>query len=184
VFASTIGTPIEPTNLRRHFDKTLEHAQIRLTADLYGRCICAEREVEQTRRGFRIAKTRADSGGSLDKKRLLLVAKSLRNWSRRQGLNLRPSDYKSDALPAELRRLRKWSGRRESNSRPTAWKAVTLPLSYSRPGLVNSLYTASALYSYSVCGTFRCRSFAPSHTARGQRVTNRTGGRVVNGSRL
>src|SRR5262249_49724216 len=25
-------------------------------------------------------------------------------WSRRQGLNLRPSDYKSDALPTELRR--------------------------------------------------------------------------------
>ena len=35
-------------------------------------------------------------------------------WSRRQGLNLRPSDYKSDALPAELRRL----GRQHSRVYP------------------------------------------------------------------
>ncbi len=31
-------------------------------------------------------------------------AKSLENWSRRRDLNPRPSDYKSDALPTELRR--------------------------------------------------------------------------------
>ena len=61
-------------------------------------------------------------------------------WSWRRDLNPRPSDYKSDALPTELRQLTRlqpllaWSGRRESNPQPTAWKAVTLPLSYSRSG--------------------------------------------------
>ena len=29
--------------------------------------------------------------------------RTLKNWSRRRDLNPRPSDYKSDALPAELR---------------------------------------------------------------------------------
>ncbi len=74
-----------------------------------------------------------------------------RFWSWRRDLNPRPSDYKSDALPTELRQhstgaeirrgaaggaagsIISWSGRRESNPQPTAWKAVTLPLSYSRP---------------------------------------------------
>ena len=68
------------------------------------------------------------------------------NWSWRRDLNPRPSDYKSDALPTELRQPGKlfilaefsWSGRRESNPQPTAWKAVTLPLSYSRSSPAHS----------------------------------------------
>ena len=57
------------------------------------------------------------------------------DWSRRRDSNPRPSDYKSDALPTELRRRSKplivpnsWSGRRGSNSQHSAWKADTLPI--------------------------------------------------------
>ena len=50
-------------------------------------------------------------------------------WSRRQDSNQWPADYKSAALPTELRRrLLFWSGKRGSNSQPTAWKAVALPI--------------------------------------------------------
>lgn len=50
-------------------------------------------------------------------------------WSWRQDSNPRPSDYKSLALPTELRQLTIfWSGKRGSNPQPTAWKAVALPI--------------------------------------------------------
>ena len=50
-----------------------------------------------------------------------------RNWSWRRGLNPRPSDYKSDALPTELRQLKarqrcpilRKSGLRESTALAT-----------------------------------------------------------------
>jgi hypothetical protein len=56
-----------------------------------------------------------------------------KNWSWRLDLNQRPTDYKSVALPTELRQLvlfifQIWSGKRDSNPQPTAWKAVALPI--------------------------------------------------------
>jgi hypothetical protein len=55
-----------------------------------------------TRSAGRSASTAADplSNGKARARR----AKSLKEWSRRQESNLRPSDYKSDALPTELHR--------------------------------------------------------------------------------
>lgn len=50
----------------------------------------------------------------------------LLSWSWRLDLNQRPADYKSAALPTELRQH--WSGKRGSNPQPTAWKAVALPI--------------------------------------------------------
>ena len=51
-------------------------------------------------------------------------------WSWRSDLNRRPADYKSAALPTELRQRKTiiWSGKRDSNPQPTAWKAATLPI--------------------------------------------------------
>src|SRR5208337_1144657 len=58
--------------------------------------------------------------------------------------NPRPSDYKSDALPTELRRpgsesRRLWSGVRESNPCKSAWKADARPLGQPRPLLLGLL---------------------------------------------
>jgi hypothetical protein len=51
-------------------------------------------------------------------------------WSWRLDLNQRPADYKSAALPTELRQHLNtfWSGKRDSNPQPTAWKAAALPI--------------------------------------------------------
>ncbi len=69
---------------------------------------------------------------------LILIEKITKNnfklheivWSWRSDLNRRPADYKSAALPTELRQRKTiiWSGKRDSNPQPTAWKAATLPI--------------------------------------------------------
>ena len=50
-------------------------------------------------------------------------------------MNQRPTDYKSVALPTELRQRfgYLWSGKRDSNPQPTAWKAAALPVELFPP---------------------------------------------------
>ena len=51
-----------------------------------------------------------------------------KKWSWQLDSNQRPADYKSAALPTELRQHSIWSGKRDSNPQPTAWKAVALAI--------------------------------------------------------
>jgi hypothetical protein len=55
----------------------------------------------------------------------LAIYNSLKKWSWRRGLNPRPSDYKSDALPTELRQLTLSSGHPEIMERETGIEPAT-----------------------------------------------------------
>ena len=52
-------------------------------------------------------------------------------WCRREESNLRPTDYKSVALPAELQRHIKWWTLLGSNQRPFPCEGNTLPAELS-----------------------------------------------------
>ena len=107
--------PFTPMKLAGHADLNTTMPYVRLNDDDVR---AAMEGVNVAKGGHKIGHSNENGHADSIQKGPYRTDSKIDIWSWRRGLNPRPSDYKSDALPAELRQRRKTHGSKCAEPRP------------------------------------------------------------------